>query len=137
MTNQLLWILISAVSGGMIRGIVGVAKSLWPNKQQEFKLDYFLFNLLLSAFIGAIAGILAGRSEEMASLTAYSNQIAFLAGYAGPDFWNLFTNLSLAKYLRKRNYEHNYEIKDGGKIYSQTTKSFHPQLRYHFAKASG
>jgi fluoride ion exporter CrcB/FEX len=86
MTNQLLWILISAISGGMIRGIVGVAKSLWPNKKQEFKLDYFLFNLLLSAFIGAIAGILTAGSEEMTTLATHTNKIAFLAGYAGPDF---------------------------------------------------
>jgi len=70
----------------MVRGIVGVAKSLWPNKDQEFKLDYFLFNLLLSAFIGAIAGILTTGSEQVASLTNYSYQIAFLARYAGPDF---------------------------------------------------
>ena len=86
MTNQLLWIIISAVSGGMVRGIVGVAKSLWPHKKQEFNLGYFLFNLLLSAFIGAIAGILVSNSEEVALLTTYSNQMAFLAGYAGPDF---------------------------------------------------
>ena len=86
MTNQLLWIIISATSGGMIRGIVGVAKALWPHKKQEFKLNYFLFNLLLSAFIGAIAGILVSNSEEVASFTTYANQMAFLAGYAGPDF---------------------------------------------------
>ena len=86
MDNQLLWIIISAISGGMVRGVVGVAKSLWPNKKQEFKLNYFLFNLLLSAFIGAIAGILVSNSEEVALLTTYSNQMAFLAGYAGPDF---------------------------------------------------
>ena len=86
MANQLLWILISATSGGMVRGIVGVAKSLWPHKKQEFKLNYFLFNLLLSAFVGAIAGVLTSSSEQAALLTTYSNQMAFLAGYAGPDF---------------------------------------------------
>ena len=101
MTSQLLWILISAVSGGMIRGIVGVAKSLWPNKDQEFKLDYFLFNLLLSAFIGAIAGILTTSSEQVATLTNYSNQIAFLAGYAGPDFLESLFKLKFGEVFKE------------------------------------
>ena len=100
MTNQLLWILISAISGGMVRGIVGVAKSLWPNKNQEFKLNYFLFNLLLSAFIGAIAGILTTSSEQVASFTGYSNQMAFLAGYAGPDFLESLFKLKFSQVFK-------------------------------------
>ena len=76
MDNQLFWIINSSVSGGMVRGIVGVTKALWPYKKEEFRFDYFLFTLLLSGFIGAVAGILAD----------HSNQVAFLAGYAGPDF---------------------------------------------------
>jgi len=75
-SNEILWIIISSTAGGMVRGVVGVTKALWPYKKEEFRLDYFLFTLLLSGFIGAIAGILVD----------HSNYVAFLAGYAGPDF---------------------------------------------------
>jgi hypothetical protein len=86
MSKALIWILISGLAGGMIRGIVGVAKNFYPEKQAEFKLDYFLFSLLLSGFIGLIAGAVAINLETTLGYTSRINEIAFLAGYAGSDF---------------------------------------------------
>jgi len=67
--------IISGLSGGILRGIVGITKSKYIEKN-KFDLTYFLVTLGVSVLVGIAAGLLANGTWE----------IAFLAGYAGTDF---------------------------------------------------
>lgn len=67
--------IISGLLGGMLRGIVGIAKSKYVEKN-KFDLVYFLVTMGVAMLVGIAAGLLADGTW----------QIAFLAGYAGTDF---------------------------------------------------
>lgn len=67
--------IVSGLLGGILRGIVGITKSKYIEKD-KFNLTYFLVTMGVSMLVGIAAGLLADGTW----------QIAFLAGYAGTDF---------------------------------------------------
>ena len=75
--DETLMHLLAGLAGGLIRALVGITKA-----QAEFKKD-FVFDwkrLGLSLFVAGIVGIASGL------LVQGTLGMAFLAGYAGPDF---------------------------------------------------
>jgi len=66
--------ILPGIVGGLIRGAVGISKSLEKNK--EIRLHKVLFTLITSAIVGGAAAALSGGDWR----------VSLLAGYAGTDF---------------------------------------------------
>lgn len=68
--------LITGLAGGLVRGLVGIAKQ--AQNPDEFKIhwQYFGFTLLVSGIVGVVSGLIADGDWR----------ISLLAGYAGTDF---------------------------------------------------
>ena len=81
---------ISGLFGGILRGLVGIAKSKSIEKGQFIPL-YFGVTLGVSTLVGLVAGILADQSW----------QLAFLAGYAGTDFLENLYKLRFGQFFGK------------------------------------
>jgi len=62
--------------GGVLRGIVGIAKSVVTKKDFKMNWRWFFISILVSAILGVIA----------ASFFGDDLRLAVLAGYAGADF---------------------------------------------------
>lgn len=63
--------------GGLVRGLVGLAKYFEKNRAAgALNARYLIFSIALAALVGAVAG----------SLAAGDWRLAILAGYAGTDF---------------------------------------------------
>ena len=63
--------------GGLVRGLVGIAKYSEKNKANgTLNARYLVFSIALAALVGAVAG----------SLTGGDWRLAIIAGYAGTDF---------------------------------------------------
>jgi hypothetical protein len=78
MSSGILEILVFAVTGGLIRGGLGLSKyyvSTAP-KKRKIKPEFLISTLLASAAMGVLAGSFI---EEGSSI------LAFLTGYAGTD----------------------------------------------------
>ncbi|MFH1769500.1 MAG: hypothetical protein ABH833_02425 [Parcubacteria group bacterium] len=92
MTSIALATILYGIFGGLIRGVVGIAKYLEKNKKEKkLRWGYFIFSLMVAGFIGAIAG---------AILKDVGWEIALVAGYAGTDFLE-----SLYKIRAKQGFE--------------------------------
>lgn len=77
MNSLLLSSILFGIFGGLVRGMVGIAKYMEQNrKNQAIDLKYLLFSLVVAGLVGGIAGSLASSDRSF----------AFLAGYAGTDF---------------------------------------------------
>lgn len=77
MNPILLSSVLFGILGGLVRGIVGVAKYMEQNrKNQAIDPKYLLFSLAVAGLVGGIAGALIENDRSF----------AFLAGYAGTDF---------------------------------------------------
>jgi len=72
--DPLVIVTIGGFIGGIVRGIIGVLKSIRMGR--ELKVKYFVTSLIASGLIGAIAGLFAGNDLRF----------AILAGYVGGDF---------------------------------------------------
>lgn len=77
-------IILGGLFGGLLRGLMGIAKGLITKKEESINYGYFFLSLLVSIVVGIIA----------ASLWPEGNfRIALLAGYAGADFLEGLFNL--------------------------------------------
>lgn len=75
---------LAGIGGGFVRGLTGYFKYLSSYKGVKFDWRYFGLMLLLSGLIGGIAGwVITGILVNEAMNGFY----AFLAGYAGGDFF--------------------------------------------------
>ncbi len=76
--ETMLWLFVAGFVGGLIRGLVGIAKELRTSSTRKKKIrsDYIIVTLLASAGIGLMVGI----------FIADDVRFAVLAGYAGSDF---------------------------------------------------
>jgi len=70
-------IILGGLFGGLLRGILGIAKSLITKKEEDINYGYFFLSLAVSAVVGVIAASLWPEGDF---------RIALLAGYAGSDF---------------------------------------------------
>jgi len=85
------WVFVLAgLAGGMLRGLVGIAKSKSVGESQFIPM-YLGVTLGVSALVGLVAGVLADRTWE----------ISFLAGYAGTDFLEGLYKLRFGQFFNK------------------------------------
>lgn len=82
--NMNLMFVVMGLLGGAVRGLTGYTKYLASYKKVKFEWQYFTLMVLLSGFIGGIAGWMI---EGIMEGTKMNNFYAFLAGYAGGDFF--------------------------------------------------
>lgn len=68
-------IVLGGLIGGLLRGIVGIAKSLVVKKETQINYKWFVTSVLVAMAIGVIA----------ASYMEGDFRVALLAGYAGSD----------------------------------------------------
>jgi len=78
MAEEMLWLFVAGFLGGIIRGLIGIAKEMRtsPTKKKKIRRDYIIVSLLASGGIGLLVGI----------FIADDVRFALLAGYAGTDF---------------------------------------------------
>ena len=76
MSQPIFLIILAGACGGILRGIMGIAKSVVS--KSDFKMDWswFLISIGVSAIIGTIAASFFGNDLRL----------ALLAGYTGADF---------------------------------------------------
>lgn len=74
--ERLLLIGLAGAFGGILRGIMGISKSLLNKKTFQMNWPYFFISISVSAIVGIIA----------ASFFLDDLRLALLAGYAGADF---------------------------------------------------
>lgn len=70
-------VILGGLFGGLLRGLLGVAKSLITKKEESINYGYFFLSLTVSMVVGVIAASLWPEGDF---------RIALLAGYAGSDF---------------------------------------------------
>jgi len=70
-------VILGGLFGGLLRGILGIAKSLITKKDESINYSYFFLSLAVSMVVGVIAASLWPEGDF---------RIALLAGYAGSDF---------------------------------------------------
>ena len=70
-------IILGGLFGGLLRGLLGIAKSLITKKEESINYGYFFLSLAVSMIVGVIAASLWPEGDF---------RIALLAGYAGSDF---------------------------------------------------
>lgn len=70
-------IILGGLFGGLLRGLLGIAKSLITKKEESINYGYFFLSLAVSMVVGVIAASLWPEGDF---------RIALLAGYAGADF---------------------------------------------------
>lgn len=76
MASNILIIILAGASGGILRGVLGIAKSLVNIKYSKVNWPWFIISVVVSAIIGVIAASFFGDDPRL----------ALLAGYAGADF---------------------------------------------------
>ncbi len=86
-------IFVAGFLGGLIRGLVGVAKYMSgsPSKKRRVRKDYLILTLLASGGLGLLVGIFVIDDVRF----------ALLAGYAGTDFIEGLFKIK----MKKRNWE--------------------------------
>ena len=70
------WALLLGAIGGLLRGVLGIAKDLVSKKEVVINWPWFVITVLIAAILGAIT----------ASFFANDLRVAVLGGYSGSDF---------------------------------------------------
>lgn len=96
--------LIGGFLGGVLRGVVGVAKSQLTKKNVSLNWKYLSVSLLVSGIVGVVA----------ASLAEGDFRFAFLAGYAGSDFLESLYKIKLKQKFAKEEENEEEEGKESG-----------------------
>jgi len=78
--------------GGLIRGVVGFIKHQYAYKNVPFKWGYFLSMMAVSGLVGLIV-VSAIRDIGFSLNHSFTYGLAIIVGYAGGDFWKIFTKL--------------------------------------------
>ncbi|MBU1200428.1 hypothetical protein KJ953_02730 [Patescibacteria group bacterium] len=68
-------ILLGGLFGGVLRGLLGISKTLVTKKEESINYQWFFLNITVAAVIGLLAATMMGGDFR----------IALLAGYAGSD----------------------------------------------------
>lgn len=75
--NHFATVALGGLFGGLLRGLMGLAKTLVTKKDATIHYGYFFLTLLVAMTVGVIAASLWPQSDL---------RLALLAGYAGSDF---------------------------------------------------
>ncbi len=68
-------ILLGGLFGGVLRGLLGISKTLVTKKEESINYPWFFLNITVAAVIGLLAATMMGGDFR----------VALLAGYAGSD----------------------------------------------------
>jgi len=68
-------ILLGGLFGGILRGLLGISKTLVTKKEESINYPWFFLNITVAAVIGLLAATMMGGDFR----------VALLAGYAGSD----------------------------------------------------
>lgn len=68
-------ILLGGLFGGILRGLLGISKTLVTKKESSINYQWFFLNISVAAIIGLLAATMMGGDFR----------VALLAGYAGSD----------------------------------------------------
>lgn len=68
-------ILLGGLFGGVLRGLLGISKTLMTKKEESINYQWFFLNISVAAVIGLLAATMMGGDFR----------VALLAGYAGSD----------------------------------------------------
>ncbi len=79
------YILLAAIGGGIIRGLVGYIKHQFSYKEVKFKPGYFLGTMISSGIIGLLS-VWAIKGVGFTLEDSFTPALAFIIGYAGGDF---------------------------------------------------
>jgi len=69
------YLILGGLIGGLLRGVMGIAKTLVTKKESSINYGWFFVSISVAMAIGIIAATFMGGGFE----------IALLAGYAGSD----------------------------------------------------
>lgn len=86
-------IVFGGLFGGLLRGLMGIAKNLITKKDESINYGHFFLSLAVSMTIGIIAASLWPEGDF---------RIALLAGYAGSDFLEGLFKLKFSEQFVKR-----------------------------------
>lgn len=70
------WIVVAGAMGGILRGVLGIAKDLALKKEVTINWTWLLISVLISAILGAVVATFFNGEGVM----------ALLGGYSGADF---------------------------------------------------
>jgi uncharacterized membrane protein HdeD (DUF308 family) len=70
------WIVMAGAMGGILRGVLGIAKDLALKKEETINWGWLLISVLISAILGAVVATFFNGEGVM----------ALLGGYSGADF---------------------------------------------------
>lgn len=83
--SRVILILLVGALGGILRGVLGIAKSLVTKKNLEINWAWFFASVLIAAILGMIT----------ASFFLDDTRLALIGGYAGSDFLEGLINIFL------------------------------------------
>jgi len=84
-------IILGGIIGGVLRGIMGIAKSLILKKEEQINYGWFFVSIAVAMAIGIIAASFMGGGLE----------VALLAGYAGSDLLESLVKLKFKEKFEK------------------------------------
>jgi len=89
MVEAVVWVFLAGFLGGVIRGLVGIAKEMRssPTKKKHIRIDYILVTILAAGGLGILVGVYIVDDVRF----------ALLAGYAGTDFLESVYKIKMKK----------------------------------------
>ena len=87
--DTIVWVFVAGFLGGIIRGLVGIAKEMRasPSKKKNIRIDYILVTILAAGGLGLLVGVFI--TDDF--------RFALLAGYAGADFLESLFKIKMKK----------------------------------------
>jgi len=86
------YIILGGLIGGLLRGVMGIAKTLVTKKESSINYGWFFVSISVAMAIGIIAATFMGGGFE----------IALLAGYAGSDLLEGLFKLKFKEKFEKK-----------------------------------
>jgi len=84
-------ILLGGLFGGVLRGLLGISKTLVTKKEESINYQWFFLNITVAAVIGLLAATMMGGDFR----------IALLAGYAGSDLLESLFKIKFEEQFKK------------------------------------
>lgn len=89
--NNMALVVLGGLIGGVLRGLMGIAKNLITKKKEQINYQYFFISLAVSGAVGLIAAL----------MLPVDFKFAILAGYAGSDFLETLYKMKLKNKFEK------------------------------------